>query len=182
MPLEDDAYLPLFLTEKLYAAPNRATNLATPDTTKAEDDPAPAPVATEEVATETAQEVAPMEYLGQNKRKVTILVQYADQTFLPEEHKEFLGKILAAVKLDWADVALLNLQHCPLDHPDWNTLHPQQVISFGVEHAWVAQCPPYQNTAMASHVALRAEGLAEISADRNRKGQLWNALKALFPA
>ncbi|HAA13779.1 MAG TPA: hypothetical protein DCE41_19645 [Cytophagales bacterium] len=185
MPLEDDAYLPLFLTDTLYAAPNRATNVPKPEVKKEE--PAPYPSPSEDspamVAEETpAATVEPLEYLGQNQKKVTILVQYPDQTFLPEEHKDFLGKILAAVKLDWADVALLNVQHCPTDHPDWATLHPQQVVSFGVDHEWVANCPLYQNTALSNHVALRAEGLAEIAADRNRKGQLWNALKALFPA
>lgn len=47
-------------------------------------------------------------YLGENRRFVLVLVNYPEEKYLPAAEKEYLEKILSAVKLNLEDIALLN--------------------------------------------------------------------------
>ena len=186
MKLEDDAYLTLFLQDTLYHSPNKAT--AAPESAAAEEpapkaeEPSPAPAAEVAEPVAEAKNYPPMEWLGENKGGVVLLVHYPEEQYLPTAHRELLGKILLAVKLDWPQVALVNLAKTPADHPELAALQSAKVVSFQTNHPWVAGASPYQQTEMQGRTVLQAEALGAIAEDRNKKAQLWGALQQLFPS
>ncbi|HTE23409.1 hypothetical protein [Flavitalea sp.] len=47
-------------------------------------------------------------FLGKNQKKVSVIARYKDDPYIPEEHLQFLIKILSACKLNLGDVAILN--------------------------------------------------------------------------
>src|SRR3989442_15623295 len=49
-----------------------------------------------------------LSFLGDNKKKVSIIVDLAEVLYLPDEELNFLIGILSACKLSMADVALIN--------------------------------------------------------------------------
>jgi len=48
-------------------------------------------------------------YLGNNQKKVIILVKSAEAIYLPDDELNFLVGILTACKLSMADIALINI-------------------------------------------------------------------------
>ena len=58
--------------------------------------------------TDKKEEAAAIRFLGNNKQKVGILVNFPEDVFLPDKHLQFLTKILEACKMNLGDVAILN--------------------------------------------------------------------------
>src|SRR5215216_6730043 len=48
-------------------------------------------------------------YLGNNERKILLLVNYPVDLFLPDKELSFLTSVLSACKLSLADVAIVNI-------------------------------------------------------------------------
>src|SRR5215218_6626688 len=61
----------------------------------------------EDVAT-TVPEKARKIYLGQNKKKVLVVVSNESVPFLPDNELGFLTSVLTACKLSMADIAIVN--------------------------------------------------------------------------
>lgn len=59
--------------------------------------------------------IVKLNYLGENKRQICILLKDANAVHINEEDLIFLTNILAACKLNVADVAIINIQHQTVD-------------------------------------------------------------------
>src|SRR5450432_4165689 len=63
---------------------------------------------------EKEQPASRWKHLGENKKNILAIVNYADVVYLPDNELGFLTGILGACKLSLADVAIINLNN----HPD----------------------------------------------------------------
>ena len=69
-----------------------------------------------------AQEIQkPISYLGDNQKKVTILLQDNTAVHVADESLQFLTAILAACKLNMGDVAIVNTVHQPVQYTQIKT-------------------------------------------------------------
>jgi hypothetical protein len=124
-------------------------------------------------------------FLGNNQKKITILVNYETAIYLPDEELNFLMGILTACKLSMADVALVNLTKNP--EVTYATiseqLNAEKVFLFGPEAAVLElplQFPHYQVQPFNNQVYLSAVSLKELQANKEEKMKLWNCLKKIF--
>ena len=157
---ENTDFLPFFLTEPVYIIP--------------------------EAALPAEPEVVVPEFLGENQREILILVYEKDAQFLSESNQVFLEKVLQALGLSWADVALVNWAHQEdLFLPENLSLIPfQQCVAFGpLPPEWeMGNCfKQYHVTQDASGSKLLwADALADIAPDLEKKRRLWQGLKSVF--
>ena len=193
MKLDDDAYLPLFMTDTLYLAPNKATAVEEVASIKeapqeevvaapgaSADKPEASVEAAPKAEAPATAEASALVYFGDNAKRIALLVHYPAETHIAADHKAFLEKILQAVKVNWSDVALINLATQAADHPELLKGGWQKVIGFGVDHPWLQRLSPYQPFIKGTKGMLLTESLDLIAADKARKAQLWNALQQIF--
>ena len=55
-------------------------------------------------------------WLGENKKKILVVVKYQDAVHIPDNDLQFLTSMLTACKLSLADVAIINLHNQPHQH------------------------------------------------------------------
>jgi hypothetical protein len=122
-------------------------------------------------------------YLGNNNRKILILVSNSDVAFLPDDELSFLTSILSACKLGLADVAILNTSH----HNDAASLiqiiESEKVLLFGLEPLETGlpfHFPHFQLQEFDKRTYLTAPILNVLQNDKVLKLKLWNSLKTLF--
>jgi len=123
--------------------------------------------------------------LGHNQQGISIVVNYAGITHLPDTELQFLTSILSACKLSLADVAIINYyphMGTPvrqfLDH-----FHSKTVLLFGVtpdQFGLSARFPEFQVQQLAGVTYLASPALEICSADVPLKKQLWASLKRIF--
>ncbi len=123
--------------------------------------------------------------LGNNERKVLVLVQYPDVVFLPDEALTFLTGILAACKLSIADVAIVNLHSCQgTGYKDFLSIfNSTKMLLFGLEPSVISlpmSFPEFQLQAFNGTIYHWCPELGKMENDRTLKTQLWNNLKKLF--
>ncbi|UKJ07299.1 hypothetical protein [Solitalea lacus] len=127
------------------------------------------------------------DYLGENNKYILVLVKYPNSKHIPDKDKEFLLKIIGALKLGLEDVAILNYAH--FASADLQMLKDyfscNKIIAFDL----APTAPIFKNlniqdfatTAFNGVSIMRTpDSLAIIEADKNKKMVLWNALKLLF--
>lgn len=127
-------------------------------------------------------------YLGNNGKKITILVNEPGAVFLPEDGLDFLTKILGACKLNMGDVAVVNIAHHPTPITDINsTLKPNTCLLFDVSATEIQlpfTIPNYQVQQYASCNFLMAPSLSIYLGTDNtaklEKTKLWVSLKKIF--
>jgi len=124
-------------------------------------------------------------YLGNNQKKVIILVRSADAIYLPDDELNFLLGILTACKLSMADIALINIsKNTPLLYSDvTEQLNAEKMILFGVDPGELGlplQFPHYQVQNYNNQVYLSSESLNNLQTDKEEKMKLWNCLKKVF--
>jgi hypothetical protein len=132
----------------------------------------------------SAQETG-IPFSGGNEKRILILTNSAEAPGLPEAEEAFLNSVLAACKLNLADVALVN----------WNTLTDKTyqpvvehfnslaVVLFDVPaqaFGLPMHFPPFQVQSFDGRQYLFAPGLAAIQATKTLKADLWQSLKKLF--
>lgn len=125
------------------------------------------------------QETLPITFFGNNEKKILILVNDPANVFLNKKELEFLMSIIeSGLKLTKVDFALVNCHKNPtqqiLDEIEYNYL-----ISFD-ENAISVQKSKYQVIETDRKKMLFAGKLSAIEADREKKKQLWKALKSMF--
>lgn len=125
------------------------------------------------------QEALPVTFFGSNEKKILILVNDSANDFLNQKEMEFLMSIIeSGLKLTKVDFALVNCHKYPtqqiLDEIEYNYL-----ISFD-ENEISAQKSKYQVIDTDRKKMLFAEKLSEIEAVKEKKKQLWKALKSMF--
>jgi hypothetical protein len=130
----------------------------------------------------------PYRYLGNNKRKITILVDSPGTPFLPDEQLTFLTKMLEACKLNIGDVAIVNQAGMPVKVSTLKArLSPSILLFFGPGPADIElplHFPMFKIQAYDHCTYLSAPPLEEIGRSTEEgkllKSKLWVCLKALF--
>ena len=130
----------------------------------------------------TASEI---NFLGNNQKKIIILVNSEAAIYLPDDELNFLLGILTACKLSMADIALVNLAK----NPDFNysfltdQFKADKVFLFGLNAGAIAlplEFPHYQVQQFNNQVYLSSVSLNEMQANKEEKLKLWTSLKKIF--
>jgi hypothetical protein len=124
-------------------------------------------------------------FLGNNQKKITILVNNDTAIYLPDDELNFLLGILTACKLSMADIALVNLyKNAGLNYSILaEQLKAEKVFLFGLNAATIElplQFPHYQVQQFNNQVYLSSLSLTEMQANKEEKMKLWNCLKKIF--
>ena len=124
-------------------------------------------------------------YLGENKKKVLVIVRYADIAHLPDKQLSFLSKLLAACNLNIGDTAILNFQNSDSEDFDKiiNHFKPKVVLLFDTkpaEFGMPMNFPEFQVQGHKDAVFVSSPSLEIIEPDKNLKGKLWICLKKIF--
>lgn len=141
-------------------------------------------------STPPAESVTPtasssLNYLGKNRKKISVIVNDDRVTYLTEQELTFFTKILSACELGLEDVAIVNWSH--LSQKDYqpllDELQSKTVLLFNltpIEFGLPLHFPPFQTQVFDQRTYLQAPSLASIEQDVTAKKQLWTALKKLF--
>jgi len=153
--------------------------------------PSPQPAATAlHPAHPQSQPTTPPDYkfLGNNRRRVSILVDSPGTAFVPDDQLNFLSKILEACRMNIGDVAIINHHTTPIViNTLRQQLQPQHIILFGVEPTAIRlpinfpefKLQPYDQCTYLSAPPLK--DLVPNTADAKLlKSKLWVCLKTLF--
>ena len=124
-------------------------------------------------------------FLGDNKKRIAILVHSPQSIYLPDEELNFLLGILTACKLSMMDIALINVsKNQGLTYNDIATqAKAEKVFLFGINPESLKlplQFPHYQLQHYNNQVYLSSEALDKLQADKQEKLKLWNSLKKVF--
>lgn len=131
------------------------------------------------------EEKAVFKHLGQNNKKIVLLVSYSDAVFLPDKQLEFLTSILTACRLSLADVAIINSANAgDISYKSLSKeLQMQYAILFGVNPSSLSlpvDFPAYQVQAFSNCTYLHSDSLEALAADKELKTKLWLCLKKIF--
>ncbi len=123
--------------------------------------------------------------LGNNEKNILVVVNEPGAAFLNDADFSSLVKILSAVQLSPADIALVN--HHTHPGADFNQLNnsfkPSAIILLGVsptELGFPLLFPHYQLTKYNGQTYLAAPSLTQMAGNKETKTQFWNAFKTHF--
>jgi hypothetical protein len=127
-------------------------------------------------------------FLGNNNKKITILVNEAGVVFLNEESLGFLTKILGACKLNMADVAVVNVLQDEINISRINKeLTPTVCLLFDVQPDSIElpfTVPDYQIQNYGGCIFMMAPAISTYYGESNEaklaKTKLWVSLKNIF--
>ena len=124
-------------------------------------------------------------YLGENKKKTLVVVNYEDAAHLPDKQLSFLTKLLSACNLNLADVAILNFHNYRSSDFDTiiNHFKPKVVLLFDIEPGNFGMpmiFPQFQVQGYKDAVFVSSPSLEIIEPDKTLKGSLWLCLKKIF--
>lgn len=127
-------------------------------------------------------------FLGNNQQQIAIIVDFENETFIPDKHLQFLTKMLEACKLNLGDVAIINHAKKPVDMDLLRQqLNPAYVLLFGVEPVATKlplNFPHFKEQAFAGASYLYTPALDTLNQDSEegklQKSKLWICLKKLF--
>ncbi len=136
----------------------------------------------------TAAPLNNFKFLGNNQQHIAIIVQFEEETFIPDSHLQFLTKMLEACKLNLGDVAIVNHARTEVDMEKLKEqLNPSHVILFGVEPVAVKlplNFPHFKEQAFAGCTYLFTPQLEILNQDSEEgkllKSKLWVCLRKLF--
>lgn len=135
-----------------------------------------------------SSEPAAYKILGNNKKQVTVVVNYPNDVFIPESDLQFLTKMLGACKLNMADVAIVNHATASVAIEKVKLqLQPKFVLLFGVEPATIQlpiSFPSFKEQPYAGTTYLFTPALSELNLETEDakvlKRKLWDCLKRIF--
>lgn len=127
-------------------------------------------------------------YLGNNGKKITILIKEADVAFINDQHLQFLSNILNACKLNLGDIALVNHQNTALVYNELKQkVQPNFIIAFDLQPKEIQlpfTIPNYQVQVHDNCKFLFASSLKTMEGDSQEakleKSKLWASLKNMF--
>jgi hypothetical protein len=127
-------------------------------------------------------------YLGNNQKKITILVNEKEAAYLEDDALQFLSAILGACKLNLGDVAIVNYEKDPLGYSELKEkLSPRFMLLFDVTAKQLQlpfTVPFYQVQQYDSCQFLLAPSLIRMLGDSQEakleKSKLWLSLKKMF--
>jgi DNA polymerase III psi subunit len=157
---EDNSFLPLFLQEEIYVINEGQPNF------QEQKEAAP---------TQAAPEVSMPEYFGQNRSQVLIVADSFE-----EAEKNFLSKILQAVKLSFEDVAVVESAKLA-EFSQLKSIESRVLISFGVQQEkFLHNFPAYSIQKKAGKQIMLADSLSVLVNDTKKKALLWANLQKVF--
>lgn len=123
--------------------------------------------------------------LGDNNRRVIIVVEHEEVLYLPDDELNFLLGILSACNLTMQDVAIINIsKNKALTYKAMELeLKAEKIILFGVSPAQIElplEFPLYQIQQYNKQTYITAAILSTIKNDKAEKTKLWNCLKQIF--
>ena len=123
--------------------------------------------------------------LGNNHKKVLILVESEETLYLPDNQLNFLLGILAACNLTMEDVAILNIKKNPSVNYQRITdeLKSEKVFLFGLLPDQIelpVNFPTYQIQKFNNQVYLAAPALSNFHDNKAEKTRLWICLQQIF--
>jgi hypothetical protein len=178
---EDKIQLPDFMIAELYKESLVDLNKYYPAEVVVQQ---PIPVA-EPVETPGSENI---QFLGGNKKRVTIVVEEREAAFLMEDDLLFLTNILKACQLGLADIAIINLAKQSVDYETLKaTLSPEKILLFDVEPSVIKlpfMIPAFQLQKFDECQVMVAPPLANLNQPSKEgkllKTKLWLALKQIF--
>ena len=116
------------------------------------------------------------------KNQVLIVMKENGDGAIPAEHQEFMLKILQSVSLTWEDVQIIQDKQYTRN----KALEVDYLVMWGLglvpqDIGLDPQNGPYQIIDQEGKKILLTDPLEEIKTDVNKKQQLWDCLKQLFP-
>ncbi len=137
--------------------------------------------------TNSVKEKKGIQYLGKNQKGVCLLVDYANEVYLPDDQLNFLTSILLACKLNLGDVAIINVHKQKISFDELRKqVSCNYLLIFGVDVSGIGlnEMPLFtshiiSNTNIVCSTA--AEQLNNSDAESKLlKSKLWLCLKQLF--
>jgi hypothetical protein len=131
---------------------------------------------------------SPYKFLGNHRRKVSIIVDSPGAAFLPDDQLGFLSKILEACRMNIGDVAIINHHTAPVVITALRQqLQPQSILLFGVEPTTIRlpinfpefKLQPYDDCTYLSAPPLQ-QMVGNTADAKLLKSKLWVSLKTLF--
>lgn len=168
------------------SAPHAAATPAPPSQPAPPASRPPAPPA--QPAPPSAATPSTYKFLGNNLKKITILVDSPQTAFLPDEELIFLTKMLEACKLNIGDVAIVNQANSPVEIASLKRqLSPVFFLLFGPGpeaiglpiHFPLFKIQPYDQ---CSYLSIPSLALLVKPGDESKllKSKLWVCLRQLF--
>lgn len=138
----------------------------------------------EEKTTTTAASVT-LSFLGNNDKKIAVVVNEPDYLHLSDSSLDLLTNILGACKLSFNDIAVLNLsKHVGTSYQHiTDQMKAEVVLLFGISPAEISlplHFPEYQIQKYNQQTYLYAANFNVLSTDKAEKTKLWNSLKTIF--
>ena len=126
-----------------------------------------------------------IQFLGENKKNILVLVNYKNMSYLPDEELTFLTNMLTACKLNLADVAIINLDKMPgASYKEiFSKINGSIILLFGIDPSTLnmpVSFPHFQVQAFNNYTFLYTPSLGEIGADKILKSKLWVCLRRIF--
>ena len=124
-------------------------------------------------------------FLGENKKKTLVVVNYVEAAHIPDKQLSFLTKLLAACNLHLADVAILNFHNYNSSdfHQILDYVKPKVVLLVDTEPGKFGMpmlFPQFQVQGYKDAVFVSSPSLEIIEPDKSLKGKLWVCLKKIF--
>lgn len=132
---------------------------------------------------ETVAKPRQIDYLGENKKQFTFVVNYNGEDHIIPKEQKVLHNVMAAVNLTLADVAIINLfRHRITSFEQLHEiLHNRTYIGFGLPQAFFSQGTNQQfKDVNGAKLLLLDFSITQMSADKNLKRILWKNLQNLF--
>lgn len=124
-----------------------------------------------------------IEFFGENKKQVCIIVDYDNDEWIIPKDKLVLQKILTAVDLSFDDIALVNVNRLPdYDLEKIINLIPNaKVISYGISESLTLDIEKNKVITDDNRQLLCcSDSLTSIAMSKQKKTVLWNNLKEMF--
>lgn len=122
-------------------------------------------------------------YEGENNKYIVMLFSHTGSSAMPQAQKPFLEKILAATKLSFDDVALVNLN----DHPNATLAQVKEFFAASSLFLWGinpsifnVQAHLYQPLVHDKLKVICVDAIDTIENDKTLKGKLWSILQTHF--
>ena len=136
-----------------------------------------------EEQTNILSETQPVKYLGNNEKRVLVLIKNKKIAFLPEEQLALLTKMLAACKMNIGDVAIVNMAETQDLQEAISQLLPEKLLAFGALNEDF-NLPLFEIEMRDGAVWLNAPSLEELLQEKGKnpplKTSLWNSMQQLF--
>lgn len=127
-------------------------------------------------------------FLGKNLKHIVVIVRSPKEPFLPEDHLQFLTKMLGACQLNLGDVAIVNDATRKADIQLLKAqLQPARMLLFGVAPAEIGlplTFPQFKEQEYAGCSYLYSPSLLDLNRTseeaKDLKRKLWECLKKMF--